>query len=184
MCTCIFCHWDDTDAWNTSLEKTKTCLSNIIIVNAITIVHLITQGARSSTAMVLILSSKNILASELKRLICECCWIDIKLPIGNETLEKTCLYSERPRGAGFRSVNPAERWRENPARALARAGFSQHLEYGIHRSESSSEGFFALIPHPVFSQHLECGIHRSESSPEGFFALIPHPVARWANTTP
>ena len=38
------------------------------------------------------------------------------------------LYSERPRGAGFRSVNPAERWCENPARALARAGFSQHLE--------------------------------------------------------
>ena len=29
------------------------------------------------------------------------------------------FYSERPRGAGFRSVNPAERWRENPARALA-----------------------------------------------------------------
>ena len=23
------------------------------------------------------------------------------------------IYSERPRGAGFRSVNPAERWREN-----------------------------------------------------------------------
>ena len=67
------------------------------------------------------------------------------------------LYSERPRGAGFRSVNPAERWRENPARALARAGFSQHLE---------------------------CGIHRSESSPEGSFALIPRPVARWAKTTP
>ena len=67
------------------------------------------------------------------------------------------LYSERPRGAGFRSVNPAERWRENPARALARAGFSQHLE---------------------------CGIHRSESSPEGSFALIPYPVARWAKTTP
>ena len=63
------------------------------------------------------------------------------------------FYSERPRGAGFRSVNPAERWRENPARALARAGFSQHLE---------------------------CGIHRSESSPEGSFALIPRPVARWA----
>ena len=69
----------------------------------------------------------------------------------------TWFYSERPRGAGFRSVNPAERWRENPARALARAGFSQHLE---------------------------CGIHRSESSPEGSFALIPHPVARWAKTTP
>ena len=69
----------------------------------------------------------------------------------------TNIYSERPRGAGFRSVNPAERWRENPARALARAGFSQHLE---------------------------CGIHRSESSPEGSFALIPHPVARWAKTTP
>ena len=68
-----------------------------------------------------------------------------------------CLYSERPRGAGFRSVNPTERWRENPARALARAGFSQHLE---------------------------CGIHRSESSPEGSFALIPRPVARWAKTTP
>ena len=65
----------------------------------------------------------------------------------------TRFYSERPRGAGFRSVNPAERWRENPARALARAGFSQHLE---------------------------CGIHRSESSPEGSFALIPRPVARWA----
>ena len=70
---------------------------------------------------------------------------------------RVSLYSERPRGAGFRSVNPAERWRENPARALARA---------------------------VFSQHLECGIHRSESSPEGSFALIPHPVARWAKTTP
>ena len=67
------------------------------------------------------------------------------------------LYSERLRGAGFRSVNPAERWCENPARALARAGFSEHLE---------------------------CGIHRSESSPEGSFALIPHPVARWAKTTP
>ena len=67
------------------------------------------------------------------------------------------FYSERPLGAGFRSVNPAERWHENPARALARAGFSQHLE---------------------------CGIHRSESSPEGSFALIPHPVARWAKNTP
>ena len=67
------------------------------------------------------------------------------------------FYSERPRGAGFRTVNPAKRWRENPARALARAGFSQHLE---------------------------CGIHRSESSPEGSLALIPHPVARWAKTTP
>ena len=65
----------------------------------------------------------------------------------------TSFYSERPRGAGFRSVNPDERWRENPARALARAGFLQHLE---------------------------CGIHRSESSPEGSFDLIPHPVARWA----
>ena len=59
------------------------------------------------------------------------------------------FYSERPRGAGFRSVNPAERWRENPVRALARAGFSQHLECGIHRSESSPKGSFALIPHPV-----------------------------------
>ena len=38
----------------------------------------------------------------------------------------TSFYSERPWGAGFRSVNQAERWRENPARALARAGFSQH----------------------------------------------------------
>ena len=57
--------------------------------------------------------------------------------------------SERPRGAGFRLVNPAERWRENPARAFAQAGFSQHLERGIHRSESSPEGSFALIPHPV-----------------------------------
>ena len=67
------------------------------------------------------------------------------------------FYSERPLEAGFRSVNPAERWRENPARALARAGFSQHLK---------------------------CGIHRSESSPEGSFALIPRPVARWAKTAP
>ena len=67
------------------------------------------------------------------------------------------FYSERPQGAGFRSVNPAERWRENPVRALARAGFSQHLE---------------------------CGIHQSESSPEGSFALIPRPVARRANTAP
>ena len=67
------------------------------------------------------------------------------------------FYSERPQGSGFRSVNPAERWLENPARDLARAGFSQHLE---------------------------CGIHRSESNPEGSFILIPHPVARWAKTTP
>ena len=29
-----------------------------------------------------------------------------------------------------------------------------------------------------FSQHLECGVHRSESSPEKYFALIPHPVTR------
>ena len=28
------------------------------------------------------------------------------------------FYSERPRGAGFRSVNPAERWRENPASGI------------------------------------------------------------------
>ena len=35
-----------------------------------------------------------------------------------------------------------------------------------------------------FSQHLECGIHRSESSPKESFALISHPVARWAKTTP
>ena len=35
-----------------------------------------------------------------------------------------------------------------------------------------------------FSQQLECGIQRSESSPEGSFALIPRPVARWAETTP
>ena len=62
-------------------------------------------------------------------------------------------YSETPRGSGFRSVNPTERWRN---RALVRAGFLQHLE---------------------------CRIHRSESSPEGSFALIPHPVARWAKTT-
>ena len=47
------------------------------------------------------------------------------------------LYSERPQGAGFRWVNPAERWRENPARALARVGFSQHLECRIHWFESS-----------------------------------------------
>ena len=46
------------------------------------------------------------------------------------------LYSERPQGAGFRSVNPTERWRENPARALARVRFSQHLECQIHWSES------------------------------------------------
>ena len=75
----------------------------------------------------------------------------------NKQSKRRWFYSERPRGAGFRSVNPAERWRENPVRALARAGFSQHLE---------------------------CGIHRSESSPEGSFALIPRPVARWAKTTP
>ena len=62
---------------------------------------------------------------------------------------RTKELNERPQGAGFRSVNPAERWRENPARALARAGFSQHLECGIHRSESSPEGSFALIPQPV-----------------------------------
>ena len=66
-------------------------------------------------------------------------------------------YSERPRGAGFRSVNSTESCCENPERVLARAGFSQHLE---------------------------CGIHGSESSLKGPFTLIPHPVARWAKTTP
>ena len=87
----------------------------------------------------------------------ECPWSDcdvmhydvISILLGYATVHDTVVYSERPRGAGFRSVNPAERWRENPARALARAGFSQHLECGIHRSESSPEGSFALIPHPV-----------------------------------
>ena len=49
------------------------------------------------------------------------------------------VYSERPRGAGFRSVYHAERWCENPAKALTRAGLSQHLECGIHRSESSPD---------------------------------------------
>ena len=56
------------------------------------------------------------------------------------TLTFGLFYSERLQGAGFRSVNAAERWRENPVRALARAGFMQHLECGIHRSESSPEG--------------------------------------------
>ena len=60
------------------------------------------------------------------------------------------LYSERPIVAGFRSVNPTERWRENPVRALAQAGFSHHLECGIHRPESSPQGSFALIPHPRY----------------------------------
>ena len=69
----------------------------------------------------------------------------------------TDIIAKDPEGLDSRSVNPAERWRENPARALARAGFSQHLK---------------------------CGIHRSESSPEGSFALIPQPVARLAKTTP
>ena len=54
---------------------------------------------------------------------------------------------------GLDSDRWRERWRENPTRALAWAGFSQHLQ---------------------------CGIHPSESSPEGSFAIIPHPVARWA----
>ena len=40
-----------------------------------------------------------------------------------------------------------------------------------------------LLARAGFSQHLECGIHRSESSPEGSFALIPRTVARWAKTT-
>ena len=57
--------------------------------------------------------------------------------------------SERAGGAGFRLVNPAERWRENPARALARAGFSQHLECGIHRSQwIQPRGVFRFNPTP------------------------------------
>ena len=84
-------------------------------------------------------------------------WTQQKNQMTTVTLTFGLFYSERLQGAGFRSVNPAERWRENPARALARAGCLQHLE---------------------------CGIHRSESSPEGSFALIPHPVAKWAKTTP
>ena len=59
------------------------------------------------------------------------------------------LHSDRLGGAGFRSVYPAERRCENPARALARMGFLQHIECGIHRSESSLEGSFVLIPHRV-----------------------------------
>ena len=41
-----------------------------------------------------------------------------------------------------------ERWRENPATSSAEAGFSQHLECGIQRSDSSPKGSLALIPHP------------------------------------
>ena len=67
----------------------------------------------------------------------------------NEAHCHVILYSERPRGAGFRSVSSAESWLENPARALAQAGFSPHLECGIHRSESSPEESFALIPRLV-----------------------------------
>ena len=53
-------------------------------------------------------------------------WIDVDF-----SLVKLCgFYSERQWGAGFRSVNPTERWCKNPARALA-------------------QGSFALIPHPV-----------------------------------
>ena len=84
-------------------------------------------------------------------------WVSYTFEFGVCESPVCIFYSERPRGAGFRSVYPAERWRENPARALARAGFSQHLE---------------------------CGIHRFESSPEGSFALIPRPVVRWAKTMP
>ena len=76
--------------------------------------------------------------------------------VGTVFLHALEFYSERLWGAGLRSVNPIERWHENPAKVLAQA---------------------------VFSQHLDCGIHHSEFSPEGFFALIPHPVARWAKTT-
>ena len=50
------------------------------------------------------------------------------------------FYSERPRGVGFKSVNPAERWRENPARALARAGFSQHLDFVIRHYHPLLDG--------------------------------------------
>ena len=70
--------------------------------------------------------------------------------------KKHVFYCKRPQGTWLSSVNPAERWCQNPAMALAQAGFSQYLE---------------------------CAIHRSESSPKGSFTLIPHPVSRWAITT-
>ena len=86
------------------------------------------------------------------------------LPVGIMTqtghlIVADCIYFivKDPSGLDSDRWIPLRGWRENPARALARSGFSQHLE---------------------------CGIHRSESSPEGSFALIPHPVARWAKTTP
>ena len=54
------------------------------------------------------------------------------------TIDTTCMfnhrsclmkcYIERRRGTGFRKVNPTGRLHENPARALARAGFSPDLE--------------------------------------------------------
>ena len=47
---------------------------------------------------------------------------------GGDGVGVSCLtlYSERPQGAGFRLVNPAERWYEHTAMALALAGFLQH----------------------------------------------------------
>ena len=55
---------------------------------------------------------------------------------------KLGFYRERPRGAGFRSVNHAERWHEIPSQ-------SQHLECEIHQSESSPSGSFIIIPQLV-----------------------------------
>ena len=49
------------------------------------------------------------------------------------------LWRQNP-GVGFRSIHPAERWRENPVRA----GILQHIECGIRQSEAS--------PHEVLSQ--------------------------------
>ena len=86
-----------------------------------------------------------------------CSWIWTLCPIMTVGLLHTApmrLNSERPRGAELRSVNDTERWCENPAMALARTGFSQHLECGILRSESCSEGSFALIPHPAIITHF------------------------------
>ena len=41
-------------------------------------------------------------------------------------------------------------------------------------------GWILQFSKGIFVQHLECMIHHFESSPEGSFAIIPHPVARMA----
>ena len=62
----------------------------------------------------------------------------------------------RPLRAGFRSMNPAGRWCENPARALSQAGFSQYLSAWFVNLNPALRGLSLFL---VVSQRHEDVMH-------------------------